>query len=51
LRFRQLEPRSEDAARARIRRSDWVFEIHWRTAPDNPVVSDLNAIQRSMAGK
>ena len=42
---------SEDAARAKIRRGDWVFGIHWRKAPDNRIVFDLNAIQRWMGGR
>jgi len=40
---------TENAARAKVRKGVWVMGIHWKKAPDNRVIFDLNAIQKWMS--
>lgn len=39
-----------DAIRAKIKRGIWLHEKHWRKAPDNRIVLNVDAIQRWMGG-
>lgn len=41
---------SDDAIRAKKRRGEWSEGVHWRKAPDNRVVFNLDAIQAWMGG-
>lgn len=39
-----------DAIRAKIKRGIWQYEKHWRRAPDNRIVLNLDAINQWMGG-
>ena len=41
---------SDHAIRAKIKRGIWIIEKHWRKAPDNRIVIDINAIKSWMGG-
>ena len=42
---------SEDAIRAKIKRGIWRIEKHWRKAPDNRILINVEAIQLWVEGK
>lgn len=46
----ELTGYSEDAVRAKIKRGVWLHEKHWRKAPDNRIVLNVQAINAWMGG-
>jgi len=46
----ELTGYSDDAIRAKLRRGDWQYDVHWRKAPDNRIVLNVAAIQNWMGG-
>ena len=47
----ELTGYSEDAIRAKIKRGIWRIEKHWRKAPDNRILFNIEAIQLWVEGK
>lgn len=39
---------SDDAIRAKVKKTVWKFGVHWSKAPDGRLVFDVNAVRRWM---
>ncbi len=42
---------TEDAIRAKIKNGVWLKDVHWRKAPDNRILFNIEAIQQWIEGK
>lgn len=49
-RITELTGYTADAIRAKIKRGIWLNEKHWRKAPDNRIVLNVEAINSWMGG-
>jgi len=49
-RITELTGYTADAVRAKIKRGIWLREKHWRKAPDNRIVLNVDAINSWMGG-
>lgn len=47
----ELTGYTDDAIRAKIKRGVWLSGVHWRKAPDNRILFNLEAIKLWIEGK
>ena len=42
---------SDDAVRAKIKKGQWLKDVHWRKAPDGRLFFNLGALRKWIEGK